>query len=92
MTQETACPGYWLSFVDRVDDVAVNLGVAIVGGTTMNSAVRAAWCLGINPGGEVAGERIPDLRIIPEGLLFRLLTEPGDIAEAQISIAEGSTA
>jgi len=80
-------PGYWLSFVDRIGDVAVNLGVAIVAGTTMQNAVRLAWQLQINPGGEVRGEHIPDLRVLPEALTFRLLTDPGDIAEAQIVLA-----
>lgn len=74
-------PIWWLSFVDRIDDVAVNLGVCIVPGETFTAAVRSAWAFGCNPGGEVAGHRVE----VPEGcgLMFRLITEPGDIAEAQ---------
>ncbi len=42
-----------------------------------------------NPGGEVYGEHLPDLRLDLGTRLrftYRLLTDPGDIAEAQILI------
>ena len=39
-----------------------------------------------NPGGEVLGERIPTLRKLPRQFTYRLLTDPGEIAEAQIAI------
>jgi hypothetical protein len=51
-------PYWWLSFVDRVEDVAVHQGVAIVPAYDMGQAVEAAWATGCNPGGEVMGSQL----------------------------------
>lgn len=78
---------WWLSFVDRIDHmVACQLGVAIVAGRDIHDAVQNAWDYGCNPGGEVRAEQLPQ-RSIPRHLTHRLLTKPGDIAEAQLAVA-----
>lgn len=78
---------WWLSFVDRVDDVALNLGACIVIGNSLHDAVGMAWRAGCNPGGEVAGTPLPKGCRLHYTLLYRLLTEPGGIAEAQMAIS-----
>jgi hypothetical protein len=53
---------WWLSFVDRTSDVACHLGVAIVTARgNISDAVLEARDYGCNPGGEVLGERLPDV-------------------------------
>lgn len=44
--------------------------------------------MGVNPGGEVLG--VPLEVPTPDHLTYRLLTEPGAIAEAQAVIAAGT--
>ncbi len=59
---------WWLSFVDRTGDpelgtVACNLGISIVfTGGDIGEAVEEAWQHDCNPGGEVLGVRLPDIR------------------------------
>ena len=99
MTETDDLAYWWLSFVDRTDDgtdsVACRLGVSIVTarGDSIVGAAKEAWANHCNPGGEVMGERLVDvpLHSLPRDLTYRLLTDPGDIAGAQIAIerAEG---
>jgi hypothetical protein len=83
---------WWLSFVDRTEDnsVACHLGVTIVTchGDDIGRAVQEAWDYHCNPGGEVLGLQLKDIPVhsIPRNLTYRLLTDPGEIAEAQIAI------
>lgn len=49
---------WWLSFIDEIS--RANIGVCIIRGKNISSAVVAAHSLGINPGGEVLGVKIPD--------------------------------
>ena len=74
-------PLMWLSFVDGARPEGERfLGVAIVPGTDPISAVKAAWDLGCNPGGEVlVASLFPEL-IPDESWIGRLLTR--DEAEA----------
>lgn len=77
---------YWLSFVDRIDgDIALPIGVAIVRADDFLDAVQVSWRRRCNPGGEVAGTLLPH-QTIPAALLDQLLTEPGDIADAQLAL------
>lgn len=47
---------WWLSFADAARTAGEqSLGVAIVEAADMPSAIRVAWALGRNPGGEVQG-------------------------------------
>lgn len=47
---------WWLSFADAERPAGEQLlGVAIVEGADMATAIKAAWALGCNPGGEVQG-------------------------------------
>jgi hypothetical protein len=83
---------WWLSFVDRATDetgasVAMQLGIAIVGGTGVESCTQTAWEWGFNPGGEVLAYRLGRVRL-PRRITNRLLVEAADIAEAQIVIDE----
>jgi hypothetical protein len=82
---------WWLSFVDRTEnnEVACHLGVSIVScAGNINRAAQEAWDYHCNPGGEVLGEPLVGIpiRSLPQRLTYRLLTDPGEIAEAQITI------
>lgn len=50
---------WWLSFADpnrsRGDEF---VGVAIIEAVDFSSAIKAAWTLGCNPGGEVQGTQV----------------------------------
>jgi hypothetical protein len=66
-------PGWWyLSFVSDDD---VFLGVAIVQGQGLITAVRRAHRLKINPGGQLMGLEIPDISLVPEEARERLLSK-----------------
>jgi len=82
----TAPNFWWLSFVDRIDhQVALHLGVTIVLGRDVGDAAEAARIAGCNPGGEVLGVRLRDDFRLHHSLPYcRLITDPGDIAEAQL--------
>jgi hypothetical protein len=83
---------WWLSFVDRIDDgdndVACHLGITIVTARGFSNAVDQAWNCDCNPGGEVLGQRLPDvpLHSLPRQLTYRLLTDPGAITAAQFAV------
>jgi hypothetical protein len=88
---------WWLSFVDRTGDdhggtVACQLGVCIVFcGGDIGDDVDEAWTHHCNPGGEVMGFRLPDIKNLPRRFTYRLFTDEGDITEAQIVIGNAST-
>jgi hypothetical protein len=80
---------WWLSFVSRTDDnaVACHLGIAIViCHGDLGEAIDEAWEYDCNPGGEVLGLRMVELPMhsVPRHLTYRLMTDPGEIGEAQI--------
>lgn len=54
---EKALTWWWLSFVGKEDGFR---GVVIVKGFSIESAIREAWRLEINPGGEVSAFPMPD--------------------------------
>ncbi|RQR43470.1 hypothetical protein DIE20_11370 [Burkholderia sp. Bp9131] len=58
---------FWLTFFDpdAVRDTEF-LGVAVMQADTFNKAIGRTWELGINPGGEVQGEAIPDDGVPPD--------------------------
>ena len=62
---------YWLSFVD--EDTGEFLGVVIIAGNSLESALRASWRLKLNPGGEALGYPIPDQFVPPAKHRNRLL-------------------
>jgi len=86
---------YWLSFCDPDKPAGEQfLGVAIVeaepGSTdreTVARAIRRAWALNINPGGEVMTTCLPDdsLHLIPATARNRLLSkeEAEDVGRPQ---------
>ena len=52
---------FWLSFCDTERPVGQQfLGATVVTASDVEEAVRAAWRLGINPGGEVAALGLVD--------------------------------
>ena len=67
---------WWLSFADG--DRPKNeqfLGVAIVQARSLHEAIKAAWALGCNPGGQVMGADVPpEIGPPPEGYAGRLLS------------------
>jgi hypothetical protein len=71
----------WLSFVAEGPPRRF-LGVALVRGLDVVDAVERAWALGINPGGEVLGQRV-DPRGVPEPWRERLLSVE-DLDRAEI--------
>lgn len=67
---------HWLSFADsNLPEGSQFLGVAIVRGIEMLTAVSASHELGINPGGEVVGHAIPRDLDVPVEYRERLLTK-----------------
>lgn len=53
---------WWLSFVDPHKPPGHRfLGVVILAGENFGEAVRNAWTLGCNPGGEVKGYQVEDV-------------------------------
>lgn len=67
---------WWLSFVDH-DKPEGNkfLGVVIIEGETIIDAVRHAWDLNINPGGEVLAGQLEMIDTIPPEFRERLLSK-----------------
>jgi hypothetical protein len=69
---------WWLSFCDTDKPAGTQfLGACIVGpASDIGEAAQLAWWLGINPGGEVAAQPIPQtlLGTTPFDYLGRLLT------------------
>jgi hypothetical protein len=81
-------PFFWMSFMDRIGgDAAIHLGIAIVEAHDISDAVQVAWQRGCNPGGEVCGRPLSGIRVLPRHLIYRLLDQPSDIAEAQVAIS-----
>lgn len=65
---------WWLSFADkRLPGGQQFLGAAMVEGATLEEAIRDAWRLKINPGGEVLGMSLQDIEA-PKAWRGRLLT------------------
>lgn len=75
---------HYLSFVDgRLPKGEQWLGAAIVEGLDITEAVKKAWRLGINPGGEVAGieiEHVPSPRFCNRLMISK--SELRDLGEA----------
>lgn len=90
---DTRHPGpgrwWWLSFADPARPKGAQFqGVAIVRGEDLRAAIKEAWRLKINPGGEVMGT--PLVQLVPaaewrERLLTREETEVCDAAAEQAS-------
>jgi len=64
---------WWLSFAD--DDKGGFLGAVTVRATCFLDAINVAHLLGINPGGQVRGQDIPDDMTVPEWARNKLLTK-----------------
>ena len=79
---------WWLSFVDPNLDVGHRfLGAAIVRGAGMVDAVREAWRLGVNPGGEVAGGPMRPAHVPGWAFRERLLTR-AEATEALTTVGD----
>jgi len=78
---------FWLSFVD--DDLPKNhkfLGVCIVKADDIASAVATAWKCGCNPGGEILGIEFPEGTIVPNELMYHLMSKSeAAVADAWIT-------
>lgn len=60
MAEQKRSAIWWLSFADQTRPTGQHfLGVALVIAGDMAQAVRVAWKLGVNPGGEVLGMELP---------------------------------
>jgi hypothetical protein len=65
---------WWLSFADpELPAGRQFLGVVIVRGDSIISAVKEAWRLKINPGGQAAGVSLPDDVVPPPEFREKLL-------------------
>lgn len=66
---------WWLSFADGgLPKGQQFLGVVIVAASSFVEAVRVAWTLGINPGGECVGEPVHEGTDIPIEYREKLLS------------------
>ena len=75
---------FWLSFVDRARPAGQRfLGCTVVKATDMAEAVRAAWRLGVNPGGDVHGFGIEDDGTLDAGHLAFMLNSLRSPAELE---------
>jgi hypothetical protein len=54
-------PRWWLSFCDASRPEGTQfIGAAVVRGVSLDDAVRRAWAVGCNPGGEVMAFELPE--------------------------------
>ena len=66
---------WWLSFRDpKKPEGSSFLGVVVVQAKSMKLAMKEAWRLECNPGGEVLGEALPPEVKIPEQYQNKLLS------------------
>jgi hypothetical protein len=81
-------PWWWLSFADPTRPAGSQfLGVAIVRGLDVGSAVMEAHSLGINPGGEVMGQEWANVAEPPRRFRNTLLSRE-DIAAMDAALEE----
>ena len=79
---------YWLSFVDSEKPEGERfIGATIVRSDCIENAIRKAWWLRINPGGEVMGIQIPPEQeaMIKPGWENRLISQAELNAEGMYS-------